>query len=182
MSVWRLIHELKDFYFIHGLCSGAAPAPRGGTFSLITDEQKTSDTDVNVLINRNNLTNSQIKDRQLQLKLSQSCSERFWFLKARLHAPSNKNIKGTVHKNGDVRFKFCHTILWSLSAKMSQSRQSLLIAHWVHERILMSTCRWLALKKWYGKPLTDAMCERTLGQRELVNWILCNSHHCRIRF
>ena len=37
---------------------------------------------------------------------------------------------------------------------MCQSRQSLLIAHSVHERISTSTFRWLAPKKWYGKPVT----------------------------
>ena len=38
------------------------------------------------------------------------------------------------------RFKFSHTIL-SLSFKICQSHQSLLIAHWVGERILTSTFR-----------------------------------------
>ena len=52
------------------------------------------------------------------------------------------------------RFKFCSAIILSLLAKMYQSRQSLLIARWVHERILTSTFRRLAPKKWYGKPVT----------------------------
>ena len=56
-----------------------------------------------------------------------------------------------------IRFKFCHTILSSLPSKMCQSYQSLLIAHSAHERILTSTFRWLASKKWYGKPVTPSI-------------------------
>ena len=41
-----------------------------------------------------------------------------------------------------------------VATKMCQSRRSLLIAHWVHERILTSTFGWLVQKKWYGKPVT----------------------------
>ena len=36
---------------------------------------------------------------------------------------------------------------------MCQSRLYLLISHLVHERILTSTFRWLAPKKWYAKPV-----------------------------
>ena len=59
-----------------------------------------------------------------------------------------------LHLCFQIRFRFCHTILSSLPAKMCQSLQSLLIAHSVHERIFTSTFRWLAPKKWYGKPVT----------------------------
>ena len=43
--------------------------------------------------------------------------------------------------------KFSDTILWSLPSKMSQSRPSLQISHWLYEKILMSNFRWLAQKK-----------------------------------
>ena len=50
-------------------------------------------------------------------------------------------------------------VLWYnylvVAAKISQSHLSLLIVHWVHDLILMSTFRWLAPKKWYGKPVTN---------------------------
>ena len=54
----------------------------------------------------------------------------------------------------NVQFKCCRTIFPSLPAKMGQSRPSLQIANWVHERILTFTFRWLAPKKWYGKPVS----------------------------
>ena len=39
------------------------------------------------------------------------------------------------------------------SPKCTNHVNVLLITHWVHERILTSNFRWLAPKKWYGKPV-----------------------------
>ena len=52
------------------------------------------------------------------------------------------------------RFRSCHIILSSLPSKMCQSRQSSLTPYWVHEKILTSTFRWFAPKKWYGKSVS----------------------------
>ena len=66
---------------------------------------------------------------------------------------------GPWSSKSDTRwFRFCYSILSSLLAKICQSCQSLLIADWVHGRILTSTFRWLAQKKWYGKPVTCYLC------------------------
>ena len=62
----------------------------------------------------------------------------------------------------EVRFKFCHTILLSsLPPKMFRSRQSLLIARWVHERILTSTFCW------------------NLGSKEMI-WKTCYEFRTRV--
>ena len=61
------------------------------------------------------------------------------------------------------RFKLCDIIIWSLPARMYQSCLSLLISHWVHEKILMSAFRWLTWKKGYGKPLL-------MGRQEWVHF------------
>ena len=74
------------------------------------------------------------------------------------------------------RFKFCHTILSSLSTEMGQSCLSLPIAHWVHERILMSTFRWLAPKKWYGKPVTFVFYKTQVQMIPQLK-CLCNIFH-----
>ena len=41
-------------------------------------------------------------------------------------------------------------IPWSLAVKFCQSRLSLLILHWLHEKILMWTFCWLAQRKWHN--------------------------------
>ena len=64
----------------------------------------------------------------------------------------NRYFRGTHRKT--YPFKLSDVIRWSISAKMSQSHLSLLISHWLHERILMSASRWLA-QKWYAKPLSE---------------------------
>ena len=54
-----------------------------------------------------------------------------------------------------IRFKLWPTILSLLPSKMCQSRLSWLIAHWVHEKILVSAFCWLAQKNWCEKPLLN---------------------------
>ena len=84
--------------------------------------------------------------------------------------PNGKRIGPQVKLRNVERFKFCHTILSSLPAKMCQSRQTLLIAHSVHERILTSTFRWLTQQKWYGKPVTHETRNLANALHQGVKW------------
>ena len=69
-----------------------------------------------------------------------------------LHWESERENEVSVNSKVDLlrsyRFKLCDVMLWSLPAKMRQSRLSLLISHWDREKILILTVHWLAQKKW----------------------------------